>query len=489
MVSGRGRRMRNTFAKGFSLIELLVSLAIVSVFFIGILTIFDRSAKMNKVETGVSDVQQNVRYASYQIVRELRMARVGSLSYSKAVIPLYNNAPASQTLPSLTGVNHPVRPGTDAVEIRGVINSALFALDPGDFAGSPLQPSNQTILIPSVTSAGYYNNPAANPCYSKDSGGNCQQNGPNWYTDFLTNLHEIDPTIDPSGGCVGGCSAGSTYILPIVVDDSQGNYDVGNLISVALNSTTPSATQTMTLTVNFAISSAGAYNAGATPNALSTPARVGVVDDFLYFVHDGAEGAGPGEANQAIDPTHSHPFLAVARNYVPVNAGVPYTPVYDVQSIAEDVEDFQIAYGIDAYTGTTLPLTSGSALSGPDFIVYPTEYTDTNGVVQPDGDEWFPNATTDAIKVQGTTYYQASTPVSSYPNMFQYTPAGGLNQPLLRAMKIAIVAKSSTADPKYQGPGALGIKAMDSTAAPVSTTLAYHRRVIDLAVTLRNFEP
>jgi prepilin-type N-terminal cleavage/methylation domain-containing protein len=481
--------MKKTFAKGFSLIELLVSLVVVSIFFLGILAIFDRSAKMNKVETGVSDVQQNVRYASYQIVREFRQARVGNLSYAKAVIPLYNNAAPSQTIPSVSGANHPVRPGTDAVEIRGVINSALFALDPGDFAGSPLQPSNQTILIPAITNAGYYNNPAANPCYSKDGSGVCQQNGPNWFSDFLINLHAIDSTIDPSGGCVGGCAAGTTYILPVVVDDSQGNYDVGNLVSVSLNSTTPTTAQAMTLTVNFAVSSVGAYNAGASPVALTTPARVGVVDDFLYFVHDGAEGAGPGEPNPAIDPTQSHPFLAAARSYVPLNATSPFTPVYDLQGVAEDIEDFQVAYGIDAYKGTTLPLASGTAASGPDFIVYPTEYTDANGIVQPDGDEWFPNAGADKIMVQGTLYDQTSTLVGSYPLMFQYTPAGGVPQPLLRALKIAIVAKSNTADPKYQGAGALGIKAMDSTAAPVSTTLAYHRRVVNLAITLRNFEP
>jgi Tfp pilus assembly protein PilW len=480
-------------SNGFSLVELLVSLVIVIVFFTAMMAMFDRSARFNKVEQGVTDSQQNVRFASYQMAREIRMARVGGLAVTNSVIPIFNNAPAGSVFKTkaVGGTDHPVRTNTDAVEIRGVMDSPLFALNPGSFPGSATSASDQTITIVGQTAAGYYNNKALDPCYSRDASNACQQNGPDSFKDFMNALSARDSAIAVAAGAQ---NATGTYLLPIDLLDTTGNYDVATLKTVNLSSLTASAGQTITLTVNFSSSVAKAYNAdGTTAVTIGTPLHAGLIDDLVYFVHDGAEGS---ETTAVIDPQKTHPVLSVARRYVPLGGGAA---VFDVQGLAEDVEDMQVAYGIDAYTGGAPPLTSASP--GPDGVVYPQEYIDaTTGIVIPStstaADEWFPNArsssATDTITVGGVQYLDSSgsndiVNAAKYPLMF----ASATNV-LLRALKIAIVAKATNPDsqaPGFRGPGAFGIAVMDDPLGgnPVSTTNPYHRRVIDLAVNMRNF--
>ena len=75
-----------------------------------------------------------------------------------------------------------------------------------------------------------------------------------------------------------------------------------------------------------------------------------------------------------------------------------------------------------------------------------------------------------------------------------YTQATGTPTPpavpSLRAIKVSIIAIGDQPDTQqggYKGPGALGFTVMDSTAAAVSTTRPYHRRVFDFAVSLRDY--
>src|SRR5450830_750238 len=121
--------VKHSSQQGFSLIELLVSLGIIALFFLAMVGVIHRSARMNKVENAVSDAQQNIRFATFQMVKNIRMARVGGLNYPNAIIPAYNNTPINKTITDPSARNHPIRPGTDAIEVRGVLTSPLFAID------------------------------------------------------------------------------------------------------------------------------------------------------------------------------------------------------------------------------------------------------------------------------------------------------------------------------------------------------------------------
>lgn len=478
--------------QGFTLIELLVSLVIIAIFFAAMLGILDSGVRVNKVEGGISDAQQSVRFGAYDIVHNIRMARVGGLAYTNSVIPFYNNTPKNTTISDINGQKHPVRPGTDALEIRGVITSPLFSLQPTDLSAQPNGGSPVAITVEALTAAGYYNNQAVNPCFSKDSSGTCQQNGPDSFRDFLTAINNLDSAYSVTSGG----KASSSYCTPIIVSDTSGNYDVGTLTNVALSSTVPSATQVMTLTVDFSDASGASYDISAgSPQQLAQPLGVGLLDDLVYFVHDGAECSEGGTNCPSVnpDPGKIHPFLASARRLISLGGA---TASYSLQAVADNIEDMQIAYGIDAYSGTTLPLST----AGPDGSIYPLENVNSSGQVQVDGDEWFPNVAGDTISIPvgGASAYQmtdstfTTTPSALLPYMQYVLPGNPAPpaQPLLRAVKIALIAIGTQPDTQeggYQGPGAFGISVMDSTAVPVSN-LSYHRRVIDLAATLRNFQ-
>jgi prepilin-type N-terminal cleavage/methylation domain-containing protein len=499
MVRKHSRR-----SAGFSLIELLVALVVVVVFFLAIMALIESSARINKVETGVSNAQQSARYSSYQLAHDVRMARVGGLGYDAGIIPIYNNTPAGQTVTDsgLGGRAHPIRQGTDAFEVRGVIQAPLFALD--GLAASLNPPTGtDSVTIKALTTTLSYNNPAANSCFSKDGSGSCQA-GPDNFKDFLQRLHTLDSAFDTA---TGG-TASSSFCIPFVVVDSLGIYDVGTLTTVTVSESSPPVVgDTLVLTINFADSCGKSYNkGGGAAVALNAPSTIGLLDDFLYFVHDGAECSEGGAGCTAPLPDSNKwaPFLARARRLVPLG-GAASGAVFDVEPLAESIEDMQVAYGIDGYAGAVLPLSSASL--GPDGLVYPKENANANGIVQVDGDEWFPNVASDTLSVpktsggstQLTTANFTSSP-SSFVQYFQYQPPGVPAPPvvaLLRAVKIAVVAVGDQPDPnhKFSGPGSVGFALMDSTAKPIGIInpgpsqfiQPYHRRVIDLAVNLRNY--
>ncbi|HZY07708.1 MAG TPA: hypothetical protein VFE69_08185, partial [Ilumatobacteraceae bacterium] len=110
---------------------------------VGLLAVFDASARINKNETDVADAQGAVRYGLYQMTRAIRMAGAGGLYVTQAVLNhndrgLTGIAPAGASYDNTTGVTvtdttagktYAVREGTDIIEIRGVILSPLIGFD------------------------------------------------------------------------------------------------------------------------------------------------------------------------------------------------------------------------------------------------------------------------------------------------------------------------------------------------------------------------
>src|SRR5260370_6457061 len=139
---------------GFSFIEMIVVVALLAFAMLGILAVFDASARINKNEQQLADAQGSVRYGIYQMTRAIRMAGSGGLYVTQAVLNhkdpqlagvnvtnsaeanSYDNVETGTTVTGLAaGETHPVRPGTDMIEVRGVINSPLVAFDETNQAG------------------------------------------------------------------------------------------------------------------------------------------------------------------------------------------------------------------------------------------------------------------------------------------------------------------------------------------------------------------
>jgi hypothetical protein len=197
---------------------------------------------------------------------------------------------------------------------------------------------------------------------------------------------------------------------------------------------------------------------------LEKPYAGGPVDDILFFVDEG-----PADASSSTADTH--PGLAEA-------IYDPSSGQYDVQPLVDEVEDFQVAYGVDGVSGAP-----------PDRGISPAA-VDTSAVNR---DEWVGNVASEIsvslpLSVADPKRVDAflDTSIDSGP------PNPSLATPALRSVWLSLVVKATDPDFKYDGPGAAGIHVLDSTAtsfsAASSTGRRYRRRLQSFAVALRNYE-
>src|SRR5262245_57475023 len=134
---------RRSSTSGFTLVEMIVVTLLLMIAMVGLLAVFDASARINKNETDVADAQGAVRYGIYQMTRAIRMAGAGGLYVTQAVLnhadkeldgilphsTSYDNVGANVTVTDTNNKNWAVRPGTDMIEVRGVLFSPLIAFD------------------------------------------------------------------------------------------------------------------------------------------------------------------------------------------------------------------------------------------------------------------------------------------------------------------------------------------------------------------------
>jgi prepilin-type N-terminal cleavage/methylation domain-containing protein len=400
------RSVRKGSDSGFSVIELSVATIIFSIVVVGVLGLFDSAGKFNKSQLQASEMQQSLRAVLLEIERNVRMAGVGDLPVTQSVLvadPVtgtsYNNVPSGFGFADWGGGPvHPVRPGTDVIEIRGVIRSPLFALtSAGCF---PCVGATDTVVIPAVSPYGVANNSAAEFQTLQSVLGSGGQHL------FIVSSQHPDTSV---GGTL---------------------HNVGMAGAITIDTVPAQARVVM----NFTDSSAQKFNGsvpygGSAAIALDTNIRGGILDDIVYF----------------IDNTRTdHPALCMG-----LLKGVsPRT--FQFFPISEEIEDLQVAYGVDGLDGTA-----------PDGSVQDL-YSPLAGK-----DEWAANV--------------AGEPGITYASFFAATG------PRLRAILLAVVSKAAQSDVAYKGrPFASGIFPLDSAAVPVSSQ-ATNRKAIAMRVNLRNF--
>ncbi len=425
--------------RGFTLIEVVVTLAVMAPVSLGLYSLLDSSNRLTKQESNVAQAQQSSRGGIYEVA--LRQARVGQLYYGNAVLPIYDNAPSSKTIKDIGGTGHIIRKGTDVVEVRGVILGDKFAITSGDVtcSGSCDGTSQMTIIVRSTAFNGVVNYPSGQkPSIATKT-----------RPFYLVVGDSSTQSVDVSG---------QTYLVPLyyvglVNANSSGTwytYDSSGTVS------------TFTFSMNPSDPGAKVFNATAAGGAptLSVPFVCGALDDILFFVDEGT----------AAVSGDTHPSLAMA-------TFDPSSGNYDVQPLVDEVEDFQIAYGVDGADGST-----------PDGGADPVRVD----VTAASRDEWMGNVAGEIDASLGTpaTSLPRASAVNAFldPMVTDPDPA----KPLLRALWISLVVKSRDPELKYSGPGAAGVVTLDSTAKSISdpsiTGRPYRRRVQSLAVSLRNYQ-
>lgn len=436
---------------GVTLVETLLAVVLTSMLVLAALSLWDSAGRLNKSEIDVADAQENVRFGLHQMARAVRMAGAGGLSISQAValrpdpgLPGvaasgdgdYDNV-SSASVMEISGRSVPVRPGTDVLEVRGVLFSPLLGFDGASGCGSCN--GRDELRVRSVTANGHVNDdPVRRPRFA----------GVDSYTAGVSDRRPMFVLAVAGNDLSPGCSetgAGLPRRAP------QPSYRVGLLTAPAALA----ASGTFG-TVDFSDPLAREL---ATPEPRDSPPpagadlplpelrRAGILDDVLFFVDDS-------------DP--AHPALS---------RGSRRGARFDVVALAEDVEDLQVAYGVDGLYASDSVAPDGSV---GRLVGTTAADPDSSASTQPDGDEWVPNA------------------IGERP----FGPddlRSAARCPALSAIRIALVTKARDPDPTFRGRGAFGLHAFNSPrqtrdySGTFGAPPRFRRRIQTVTVGLRNF--
>jgi prepilin-type N-terminal cleavage/methylation domain-containing protein len=449
---------RRSSERGFTLVEMIVVTLLLLIAMLGLLAVFDASARINKNETDVADAQGAVRYGIYQMTRVIRMAGAGGLFVTQAVLNssdpglpgiqpnarAYDNV-SGMTVTDQTGTAIRVKDGTDMIEIRGVILSPLLGFDQQTGCGSCTGAQDLTVL-PIVGNAliGQHvnNDPTNRPQFAAIDA----------YTNGATSGNSMlvvveDGNSDLHTGCSQAVVGAATrypqplYNVGVITAQTQlassntfGTVDFGGTIGPRFNAEMPS------------------LNSPEPAASIAKVRRAGILDDIVFFI---------GLLPVADDPNGDHPFLA---------QGIRRGDHFVVTTLAEDVEDMQVAYGVDS---------NGDNAVSRLCPVNPPDDADPNVSTVANCDEWQPNVVGEAAFTD--VDFQSQNPFVPGHSGFPLAT----HCPRLHGVMVSVLAKARDADPTYKGTAAQGYKIMNSTAVPVTGN--HRRRVQTVKINLRNY--
>jgi type II secretory pathway pseudopilin PulG len=431
-------------ADGVTLVEMLIAMGLASSLVLAALALWDSAARLNKSEIEIADAQDNARYGLRQVARAVRVAGAGGLFVSQAVLlrpdpglpgvaisgeGSYDNVETG-FVTDLAGHDVPVRPGTDVVEVRGVLFSPLLGFD----ATSGCGPCNgaDDLRVRAMTANGHVNDdPARRPHFSAIDA----------YTAGVSDRRPVFVLAADGEDLFPGCRPAAP----------QPSYHVGLLAApaaLASSGTIPAVDFSNPLAREFTTEDPRDSPLAAPDAPLSSLRRAGILDDVLFFVDNS-------------DPVH--PTLA---------RGARRGARFDIVPLAEDVEDLQVAYGVDGLVASDAVFPDGVV---GRLVGVTAADPDPSTSTQVDGDEWVPN-------VEGERPFGNRDLRSSDGHC-----------PALSAVMIAVVARARDPEPAFRGRGAFGLHAFNSpreTGDYSGTPLQaprFRRRIQTVTVGLRNF--
>jgi len=118
-------------AAGFTVVELAVSMLVLTVVLLGTLSLFDFANRLAGVQTNVADMQQSLRIAQQDVIRTVRMAGRGPIPLGQP--PAGTAAAVWDQVPVNTRIGGNGTPlvvaGTDVLTVRGVFSTPIYQVN------------------------------------------------------------------------------------------------------------------------------------------------------------------------------------------------------------------------------------------------------------------------------------------------------------------------------------------------------------------------
>lgn len=297
--------------RGFTLIEVMVSLIVTVIVLLGVLALFDFSNKLSRVQTNISDMQQSLRVAQTDAVRLIRMAGRGGLPLGTLptgwAVSIRDNVASGSHIGDNTTPE--VVPGSDVLTVRGVFTSPIYQVntaDPTSFTlNSNVAPTSGTIRIRSTT-------PTAIP-------------------QELTALKEAIQKNRPEALILVSPQDAGVWA---VVELNPAASDVSNTNEYVIGFNIAGGAHT---TDYLKFSSAGA---GTYPPNLTNVAYVGILEEYRFYARRSFAVTG----DKSSDLT---PKLSRARAYPGTESPWGADVEEWQRDIADNIFDLQIALGLD----------------------------------------------------------------------------------------------------------------------------------------------
>lgn len=288
---------------GFTLIEILVSLAVMVVVLGGLLAILQVNSRIAKAQINVAEMQQALRVAQADIIRDVRMAGRGGLpafrpasatpAYPGMLMPdgpaiaVANDVPADTTIGGDDDAS--VLPGSDVLTVRGVLTTTLYQVERTS-DGRVGTTGQDSIIVRNHSPTGVPQDLQA----LKDA---IAANRP----EALLLISAVDDQIQVVVELTGGTDNDTSVELEF---DTGGTHGANYL----------------------RLSPKGQY-----PPELTAVTAVGILEEYRYYVRD-------------VEPA---PRLSRARLYPGTDEAYADNPANLTVDVADNVLDLQLALGID----------------------------------------------------------------------------------------------------------------------------------------------
>ena len=297
--------LRRARQAGYSLLEMVIALALSVTILLAVLALFDINNRIARGQVNVADMQQSLRVAQADMIRNVRMAGRGGLpiyriaagtDYKGMYLP---NGVSIAVDDNVEGTDAtigeapkvPVVPETDILTVRGVLTTPLFQINPGtdgDISGIGTEGS---ITIHNLTSVGIPQ--------SLDALKDVIEDGvPEAILLVSTGADEVHAVVEASGGSWSEDKATLRFKI------SGGQFTADYL----------------------KLSPDGAF-----PSELKNVSAVGILEEYKYYVRD-------------MQPA---PRLSRARLYPNTKTAHLESAANLSADIADNILDLQVALGID----------------------------------------------------------------------------------------------------------------------------------------------
>ena len=294
--------------QGFSLIESLVSLLLVSLLLSGLVLMFQEISRTAQLQIDLAGLQQALRIGQHEVLRHLRMAGRGGLPLGNlpegTAIGIRNAVPEEGDEARVARADHDspeAVAGTDVLIVRGVLTGPIFQIEPGTVSLLGAPPTAGSLQVRDPSPSG------------------------------------VSQALEPLRKAIGD----RTPEALLLVTDSGSGYSV-----VELDPNTSSLTS-RGATLGFRIEG-GTHTSAyrrlgpdpALPGTLESIHAVGLLEEYRFYVRKKYQVPGDPESGLA-------PRLAKARLFPGTETAHAGRPSNLRLDIADGISDLQAAMGLD----------------------------------------------------------------------------------------------------------------------------------------------